>query len=162
MLTPLARRVVAVSLGLSLAGAFIGAACGALALLPIAIHRFVYPHPDDNFFALSEFLPYAAMEGMLVGAFMAPLVAWTILRRVALKRGAFWSTIGALVGIAAGWLLYSNPWAAIPIAIPIGGVVGLLGASYSLRRSMNREYLRAATLPMRPMTPDGRRDPKLQ
>jgi hypothetical protein len=82
------RRVVLVTLGLSVVGAICGALLGGLALFAEVLPM--------------EVVGAGAVIGAGFGAVLAPLVGWVFLRRVSLSRAIRETALGALLGIGVG------------------------------------------------------------
>lgn len=91
-------RVLAVTLGLSGAGALVGGAAGAVAL-GIGLLFTVGLKTFSELAVL--FLP--ATIGALLGAVCAPLAGWLLLRRVPLGRAFTGLAAGTVLGGLAGW-----------------------------------------------------------
>jgi len=93
-------RALAVTAGLSAAGAAFGAAAGATALgIVLAL--------SDGWHALRE-LSVLAVPGVLggaIGAVCAPLAGWLLLRRIPLGKAFFGLTCGTILGGVVGWYL---------------------------------------------------------
>lgn len=126
-------RVVAVTAGLSAAGAAFGAAAGATALgIVLAL--------SDGFHALGE-LGILAIPGALggaLGAVCAPLAGWLLLRRIPLGKAFLGLTIGTILGGIAGWYLLphlSDRWGVANLLVrPIfGAAFGFLSAALLMR-----------------------------
>jgi hypothetical protein len=117
-------RIAAVTLSLSAIGAVVGAGLGALALwgLSVAIRN-----PRSI-----ELIGPAALFGGLLGAVLAPIAAWTLMRHVPIWRAIVETALGTAVGLAIGWVLgarlgYAALW-------PIGmGLLGFTIAAIRLR-----------------------------
>jgi len=94
-------RVVAVTGGLAIAGAVVGAGLGAAVVgvwgLVVAGPRALWENPQSYGFA--------AMVGAVVGLVLAPPVAWLLLRRVPLGRAILETAAGTALGATAGLLL---------------------------------------------------------
>ena len=112
------------TLSLSAVGAVVGAALGALALwgLSIAIRN---PR-------LIEAIWPAALSGGLLGAVLAPIAAFTLMRHVPIWRAIVETALATTVGVAVGWVVgprmgYAGLW-------PVGlGLLGFLVAAIRLR-----------------------------
>jgi hypothetical protein len=95
-----ARRVAAVTTvtaGLVVAGAAFGAAAGAAALTVAVL---ITEHEVAGFWL-------GALIGAPLGAIMAPVLAWGLLRRVPLGKMFAWCATGTVVGGLIGWII--NP-----------------------------------------------------
>lgn len=90
-------RVLVVSLGLSLLGAFCGALFGALAIL-VELAR-----GASGDWVVSGI--FGAGFGAALGALLVPLVAWVFLRRVALSRAIGETAAGVVAGVILGALV---------------------------------------------------------
>ena len=115
-----ARRVLLVTMGLSLIGVICGALLGALALLAEMAGDFVgSPLSRWPFRALAV----GAILGAGFGAVLAPLVGWVFLRRVSIGRAIRETAIGALIGIGIGALVQHGLCALLGLAgFTIAGV----------------------------------------
>ena len=95
-------RIIAVTVGLAVAGAIFGAVAGAVALL-ISLTL------TQQFDQLRE-LPLfavAATLGAMLGAGCGPLAGWLLLRRLPLGQAFAGLTLGAIIGGVVGWFLPS-------------------------------------------------------
>jgi hypothetical protein len=95
------------------------------------------------------FLAIMGGAGALVAAIVAPIVAWTLLRRVPLGKAIVWPTVGAAIGTAGTFITIGIlPFLRLPFlrsliqsrfgivgAVLGGGLVGLLIAAIRLRRA---------------------------
>jgi hypothetical protein len=124
-----------VTLSLSAIGGVIGAGLGALALwgLSIAIRN---PRAIEG-------LGLAALAGGVLGAVLAPIAAFTLMRHVPIWRAMVETALGTTVGMAIGWAAgprmgYAGLW-------PVGlGLLGFVVAAVRLRlthRGAGREVL---------------------
>ncbi len=115
-----AGRIVAITAALSTVGAIVGAITSVVALgLSLLLHRVGFP----GFFSLE--LGVAAAFGAAVGAVLAPLEAWLLLRRVPLWRAITETAIGTIIGAVA---LSFVPYGAIG-----GAMAGFTAAAIRLR-----------------------------
>lgn len=117
-------RVIAVTGGLVLTGAVVGAFCGALAL---SIVLMLY---GDAHLVWNSLL--GAAFGAPTGAILAPLFTWGLLRHVPLGRAISHSAIGAVLGGVLGFglgLLVLQLWYG-PL---VGAILGFLTAAIRLR-----------------------------
>lgn len=118
-------RIVAVTIGLSLAGAIFGGIAGGIVLGIVLLVS-----EDFDRFGTRIFL-VAATLGAMLGAACAPVAGWLLLRRVPLGRAFGGLTIGTILGGVFGWFL--------PISMNkgdrslIAGAVGFLCAAVWLR-----------------------------
>jgi len=115
-------RIVAVTLGLVVAGAVFGAIAGALAL---AISLTVM---GTEVFALT----FAAFVGGVLGAVTAPVLGWLLLRNVPLGQMFAGSVGGTVVGGIVGWFVVVSSYG-IEGAL-YGAFIGCLMATLVLRR----------------------------
>src|SRR5688500_16738356 len=107
-----AGRIIAVTLGLSVAGAVLGAVAGAMAF---ALSLAIGGSSDLLFGEPLKLLTIPAVLGGVVGALLAPAMAWLLLRHVPLGKALAWSTVGTVAGGVLGWRLSvalhdSTPW----------------------------------------------------
>ena len=95
---PSAGRVVAVTAGLSIAGAAFGGIAGATALGIVLV--------ASGGATLKDFLVLAipGVIGAALGAVLTPLAGWLLLRRVPLGRAFAWLTAGTVAGGILGTL----------------------------------------------------------
>jgi hypothetical protein len=126
-----AVRILAVTGGLAVAGAVLGAVASVVAVLlataiteepSLRIHRNV--------------LAFVAGFGALCGIVAAPAGGWLLLRHVPLGRAMLWSVMGTVVGGVVAWM--------IPVGrdqigrAVLGAVLGFLAAAFVLRRTTPR------------------------
>ena len=99
---PRVGRILAVTLGLSVAGAAFGALAGAVALaLSLALTASTdILRPD-----IWQVFAIPATIGAIFGAVGAPAAGWLFLRRVPLGKVFMWTAIGTAAGGVAGWLV---------------------------------------------------------
>jgi hypothetical protein len=131
-------RILAVTLGLSVAGAVFGAVAGAVALvISLVLTR--------QFDLLADPVLYgvAGTLGAILGAVCAPLAGWLLLRYVPLGRAFAGLTIGAVVGGVIGWFLPRS--IANGVALLITAALGALCAAVVLRVTHARSAGKAAT-----------------
>ena len=122
-----ARRILAVTAGLSLTGAIVGTITGAIVAATI-IGVVTHSAPLSL-----ELLAIGAMFGAPLGAVLFPTAGWLLMRHVPLGKALLGTTIGTLAGGIAGWFL---PIGSDPLARTITlGVVGFAIAVMLLRRS---------------------------
>ena len=127
-----AGRILAVTLGLAVAGAVCGAVAGVLALSTSLVLSHDFEHLEEPLlFAV------AATLGAMVGTACVPISYWLLLQGIPLGRAFGGLTIGATVGAVAGWFLPRS--FAHGDGILITGAVGFLGAAVILRISHPRE-----------------------
>lgn len=122
-------RIVAVTLGLIIAGAVFGAIAGALAL---AISLTVM---GAQMFALT----FAAVVGGALGAVTAPVLGWLLLRHAPLGQMFVGAVGGTVVGGVVGWFVVLSSYG-IDGAL-YGAFIGCLVSTLVLRR---RAVIRAS------------------
>jgi hypothetical protein len=118
------RRIAAVIVSLSAVGAVVGAALGALAWwgLSIAIRN-----PN----AL-EVIEGPVIFGGGLGAILAPIAAFTLMRHVPIWRAIVETALGTTMGVAIGWV--AGPRMSYALLWPVGlGLLGFLIAAIRLR-----------------------------
>jgi hypothetical protein len=120
-------RIMAVTVGLTLAGAVLGGVAGAVAL---AIALAVTEGPAAA--ADAGVLAFAAYLGAVLGAVSGPVVAWLLLRHVPLGRVFLGSVAGTVVGGVAGWIS-TTAFDQIQYAV-LGALAGFFTAVVALRR----------------------------
>ena len=102
----------------------VGAGLGALALWGLAI---AIRNPRSV-----ELIGAAALFGGLLGAVLAPIAAFTLMRHVPIWRAIVETALGTAVGVAIGWVAgprmgYAGLW-------PVGlGLLGFVVAAVRLR-----------------------------
>jgi len=95
-----------ITIGLMVLGALGGVVCGALTLVPLAIKQAFWPsHGDWLVGSAREWLPAALQVGGVFGAILGPVLGWGLLRNAPLWRAALWSTAGATLGSAMGYVI---------------------------------------------------------
>ena len=119
-------RIIAVTLGLALAGAVLGGIAGALGL---AIALAVTEGPAAA--ADATLLAFAAYVGAVLGAVSGPVAAWLLLRHVPLGRVFTESVAGTVIGGVAGWI--STTGFDIQYSV-IGALSGFFVAVIAMRR----------------------------
>jgi hypothetical protein len=120
--------VAAVTAGLSVFGAVVGAAAGSTALL---IGALLDGHVAFNDLVI---LGIPAAIGAVLGAVLTPIAGWMLLRRVPLGRAFAGLAAGTIGGGVLGWLLLARH--TDPIMGPVGAaVVGFLVAAVAMRYS---------------------------
>jgi hypothetical protein len=127
------RRIATVTLALSALGGFVGAALGA-AVLALGVGVALASGGPDAPDRLGRLLLAGAAAGGVCGLGLAPLVWWSLLRRVPLRRAIVVTAAGTLAGALAGSVLgLANPFqfGAVPAAAL--GVVGFFVAAAGLR-----------------------------
>ena len=113
---------LAITLALVVAGALLGVGCGLLALVPIPLLHALHPTPDDAYVAASDIAPWAAGGGAALGAVVAPIFAWALLRRTPIWRVILEPAVGTVVGSLVGWLLALRGW--------VPGIPGIIGFAF--------------------------------
>jgi hypothetical protein len=132
-------RAVAVTIGLSVAGAAFGAVAGATALAIALLWS-----EGLGLFSASRILLLPALIGAVLGAVCAPLAGWLLLRHVPLGRAFGGLTLGATIGGLVGWFL---PWSFDPIKQSITvAALGFLCAAVLLRIRHARPQSKVVTL----------------
>jgi len=120
-------RAVTVTLGLAAAGSLCGALAGAGGLAVALFLEAPFSPAPIGIYA------FAAFVGAQVGAVLAPLASWLLLRRVPIGRSFLRLTLGTIAGGVAGWLAFAerNPlvW---PTAV---AALGFLAVAIALRRA---------------------------
>jgi len=95
------RRILAVTAGLSVIGALVGAVLGILA---IAFVGLVTDGPGGILDA-SVLFGTTALFGALVGSILAPIAAWALMRHVPLWRAILETSVGTMLGVVLGYWL---------------------------------------------------------
>jgi hypothetical protein len=119
-------RVVAVTLSIALVGAVIG---GVVGLIVFFVWRF-------PLLANTRTLPVAgAAYGAMLGSVLAPITAWTFLRRVPIGKALMHATIGTTIGTVLGLILDRTGGGSIAFfpAGLAGALLGFLAAAIRLR-----------------------------
>ena len=119
-------RVIAVTLSIALVGAVIGGVVGLIVFL-------VWGFP---LLAGSRTLPVdGAAYGAMLGSVLAPITAWTFLRRVPIGKALMHATIGTTIGTVLGLILDRTGVTSIAFfpAGLVGALVGFLAAAIRLR-----------------------------
>jgi hypothetical protein len=106
-------RIVRVTVGLSAAGAVLGALASAGALT--AVIGVMALTGKAEFGLTAEVLSVAGRVGALFGMVLGPLTAWLALRRVALGRAMVTTTGATMVGAIVG------------TPLPFGSILGAFG-----------------------------------
>jgi hypothetical protein len=132
------RKVALVALGLAACGAFMGAACAIIAVAAALITH--SPRPILSGFAPPPLLVAVGAAGAAIGAVSAPILAFAVLRRVALGRAIVVTAIGTIVGAAAGEAIAPlNPYDADRSpGIVRGALIGFVAAGVVLRLTATR------------------------
>jgi len=122
-------RVVAVTASIALTGAVIGGVVGAMLLaawsLPFGI----------GWHARLTDAAWGGLYGAALGAVLAPITAWSFLRRVPLGRAllhtTIWTTVGAAVGLVLDRVGVTSV-STFPAGL-IGALAGFLASAIRLR-----------------------------
>ncbi len=111
-------------MGLSAAGAVVGAALGGLSLGALLLLHGVWGDIGDVSVPLIAGGVFGGLlGGGLLGSVLAPVAAWTLMRHVPLWRAIGETALGTVIGVAVGDLL--GPWLGRPA--PWEMVFALLG-----------------------------------
>jgi hypothetical protein len=113
-------RVAIVTLALVIVGALIGALTSVLALVVVLMLR-----GSPGFPQLLAAIMMAGYVGAAIGAVMAPIVAWVLLRRVPLWRAITQTALGTLLGAIVTSFTFPGPI--------IGAIIGFTLAAIRLR-----------------------------
>ena len=126
-----APRIVAVTVGLVLTGLVTGLLSGGPAMALVFLTEWQYNDGDAAYMTMM-----GAIFGCGLGAAVAPVVGWTLLRRVPFDLALRWCTLGATLGGVAGFF---GGWAvAYEYAAPgaaAGSLAGVVVAASVLRQS---------------------------
>ena len=117
-------RIVLVTVGLSAAGAVLGALASVGALTGVI--GVMALTGKAEFGLTAEVLLVAGRVGAVFGMVLGPLTAWLALRRVALGRAMLTTTAATMVGAIVGTPL--------PFGSILGAVGGFLAVAFWLRR----------------------------
>jgi hypothetical protein len=132
-------RIALVTAGLSAAGAIVGGLCSTIAVALIAAIEGGLGTLASR--EVASLLGIAATFGAVAGMVGAPVLSWTLLRRVPLGRAILFTAIGTIVGALGGELAHPlNPYAHALPGVLVGALLGFIGAGILAR-------LRAATRP---------------
>lgn len=124
-----AKRIVLVTLGLSLTGAAVGATLSPLLLLVMGLARGM-PVLDVDL----SFLGIPAAFGAIAGAILAPIASWSLMRHVQIWRAIVETLIGTILGASVGMLI--GPVQRLGLLWPIVfGILGFVIAAGRLRWS---------------------------
>ena len=114
-------RIVAVTAGLAATGAVLGAGLGGLVgAAGLALGG------GGALFHAWRFLLFASGAGAVIGAVLAPVAAWALLRYVPLGRAVGQTLLGSALGAAIGMAI--TPFYAI-----YGSLIGFVAAAVRLR-----------------------------
>jgi hypothetical protein len=128
-------RVVAVTVGLALAGAAFGGFAGAIALATVMVLR-----GDVAYFSKFFALEIAGEVGAVLGLISAPLVVWVMLRRVPLGRVFLWLTPSAALGGIFGWFAFSS------LDVILGPTIAAFAGFIASAVALSIRYARAPAL----------------
>ena len=122
---PTIARILQITVGLSILGAVVGGALGALLVAMLAARVGGFGGPGELLLTGSAF-------GAAMGAALAPLAAWTLMRHVPLWRAVSETAIGTVLGASVGLIL--QPMHDVAWLSPVYlGVVGFVLAGLRLR-----------------------------
>jgi|GEM_PF-1387627 len=93
------KRIAAVTAGLAVAGALVGAVCGAVLLLAFILVEGPGGDPLHEFVGL---VAWGAMVGAALGAVLGPLSAWLLMRHVPIGLAIGGTALGTLAGAVIG------------------------------------------------------------
>ena len=118
-------RIIQVTIGLSVLGLVVGGILGGglIALLGFRM---------GDFRISAEELYYGMLFGGATGAALAPLAAWTLMRRVPIWRAITETAVGTVVGTTIGLVLQplqDTAW----LSPPVLGIAGFALAAIRLR-----------------------------
>jgi hypothetical protein len=119
------RRILAITAGLAVAGAVVG---GVLGGLMVTLVMFLDGRARWSAIGLLA----GAGFGAEVGFVLAPVAAWTLMRRVPLWRAITDTAIGTTVGAGIGLFLQPS-FRVIALSPLVLGVVGFAAAALRLR-----------------------------
>lgn len=124
-------RILAVTAGLGVAGAALGAVASVVAVLLATAVTEARPLPLHL-----DVLAFVAGFGAVFGVIAAPAGGWLLMRHVPLGRAMLWCVIGTVVG---GVIFWTVPLGHDQIGRAIiGAVAGFLIAAVALRRMTPR------------------------
>jgi hypothetical protein len=117
-------RIIQVTIGLSALGLVVGGILGGglLALLGFRMGDRIS----------GEVLYYGALFGGAMGAALAPLAAWTLMRHVPIWRAITETAVGTVVGTTIG-LVFQPLWDTAWLSPPVLGIAGFTLAAIRLR-----------------------------
>jgi MFS family permease len=119
------RRVLAVTTGLAATGAVVGGILGGLLVSLLGLVNRPISWGAPLFVVGAEF-------GAVVGFVLAPIAAWTLMRRVPLWRAITDTAIGTTAGAGVGLLLQPE-FRVLALSPVVLGVVGFAAAALRLR-----------------------------
>jgi hypothetical protein len=122
-------RVVAVTASIALTGAVIGGVIGAILIAAWTIPL------DIQWRSIASAAAWGGLYGASLGAVLAPITAWSFLRRVPLGRAllhtTIWTTVGAAVGLVLDRIGVTSV-RTFPAGL-IGALAGFLASAIRLR-----------------------------
>jgi ABC-type enterobactin transport system permease subunit len=123
----LPAKITLITLGLSALGAIVGGVLGAVlvALLAVRLSAVREIHLIGLWFA--------AMFGAAMGAVLAPIAAWTLMRHVPIWRAISDTALGTFIGAGIGLLLQPKYPDVAWLSPAILGLVGFVVAAVRLR-----------------------------
>src|SRR5262249_49334024 len=133
-----ASRIIAVTVGLMLAGAALGALCGVATVAPVIAGAATNARSWNDWSGILLMTATAGAFGGVIGTVLGPILAWTLLRRVPLGRVFRTAVRGTLAGSFAGCTVMVNPLIPGPGSVILGGVVGLIASCLVLRHRAAR------------------------
>ena len=126
-------RILAVTGILALLGGVSGAIGACLVILIAGVVR---GWPSDVDFTISFVLVIASMIGGILGVVAAPILSWTLLRRVPIWRSATETALAAGIAATCALILAHG---SIPIAL-VATIVAALLAAARLRWSFREDH----------------------
>src|SRR5215207_8620758 len=92
-------RILGVTAGLGVAGGVVGGALGVLAFLFITL----VSGRIEWMRSMAAFVDTAALFGATIGAVLAPIAAWTLMRHVPIWRAIVETAVGTAGGVVVGY-----------------------------------------------------------
>lgn len=129
---------MAVTAGLMIAGAALGALCGVVTLAPVIVLAAINARAWKDWSGILLLIATAGAFNGVTGTVLGPILAWTFLRRVPLGRVFRTAVVGTLVGSLAGFAVMVNPLIPGAGSVIVGGVVGLIASCLVLRHRATR------------------------
>ncbi len=124
-------RILGITVGLMITGAIFAALAGAVSLTAALWLD------GDRWYTLG--LLVGPFYGAPLGAVMAPVLAWALLRRVALGQMFVWLAAGTALGGVVGWMTTASSLDESKIIAGLGGaVIGCLVAAIRVRYRVDR------------------------
>jgi len=124
-------RIAQITGLVALLGASVGAGLGAILVALLPIH-------GGDFLLERELVLFGAEFGAATGAVLAPIAAWTLMRRVPLWRAIAETAVGTVLGAAIGLIgqpLINTAWLS-PVLL---GIAGFILAAIRLRLAAPRK-----------------------